>query len=388
MTTKTLAEKYKRFATPYYLYDEALLQKTLKKLNHEMLKDSRYVMHYAIKANANPIVLRHILAAGLGIDCVSGGEIEVACSMGFDPKTIVFSGVGKADWEIRLGLNKGIGCFNVESLPELDIINLIAAELGIKADICLRINPNVGAHTHANIVTGLSDNKFGIDMAHMFDVIESARDMTNINLIGLHFHIGSQILVMDDFIALCNRINELQDVLDTKGVSMKIINVGGGLGIDYNAPETNQIPNFKEYFEIFRKNIKLHEGQQLHFELGRAIVAQCGKLISQVLYVKDNTNKKFVILDAGMTELIRPALYGAHHKIVNISSDKPTETYDVVGPICESSDTFAVNMQLPHTQRGDIVAIMSAGAYGETMASAYNCRSLPKSYSVNDIMTN
>lgn len=386
MTKREQAERYKRFATPYYLYNEALLQQTLETLTCEMGKDPRYVMHYAIKANANPIVLRHIKAAGLGIDCVSGGEIEVACNMGFDPRKMVFAGVGKADWEIKLGLEKGIGCFNVESVPELDVINQIATEAGKKADICLRINPNVGAHTHANIVTGLSDNKFGIDMAHMFDVIEAANAMTGINLIGLHFHIGSQITEMDDFIALCDRINELQDMLDARGMSMKIINVGGGLGIDYEAPETNQVPDFKAFFEVYRKNLKLREGQELHFELGRAIVAQCGTLISQVLYVKDNTNKKFVILDAGMTELIRPALYDAHHKIVNLSSDGPTDTYDVVGPICESSDTFAINTQLPHTQRGDVIAIMSAGAYGETMASGYNCRSLPKSYSLNDIM--
>ena len=362
------------------------MQQTLEIMNDEMGKDPRYVMHYAIKANANPIVLRHIKTAGLGIDCVSGGEIEVACNMGFDPRKMVFAGVGKADWEIRLGLEKGIGCFNVESVPELDVINQIATETGKKADICLRINPNVGAHTHANIVTGLSDNKFGIDMAHMFDVIEAANAMGGINLIGLHFHIGSQITEMDDFIALCDRINELQDMLDARGMSMKIINVGGGLGIDYEAPETNQVPDFKAFFEVYRKNLKLREGQELHFELGRAIVAQCGTLISQVLYVKDNTNKKFVILDAGMTELIRPALYDAHHKIVNLSSDGPTDTYDVVGPICESSDTFAINTQLPHTKRGDVIAIMSAGAYGETMASGYNCRSLPKSYSLNDIM--
>lgn len=386
MIIKPQASQLGRFATPYYYYNEELLQQTIDSLKQEMSKDSRYVMHYAIKANANPVVLRHIQQAGFGIDCVSGGEIELACQAGFDPQQIVFAGVGKADWEIETGLKYGIGCFNVESVPELEVINQLAQQAHTTANVCLRINPNVGAHTHANIVTGLSDNKFGIDMAHMMHVIGLTQKMEHTQLIGLHFHIGSQIVEMDDFIALCNRINELQDGLDHQGIKLKIINVGGGLGIDYDNPDTHPLPDFKSFFAVYRQNLQLRDGQELHFELGRAIVAQCGSLITRVLYVKDNTNKKFAIIDGSMTELIRPALYGAHHKIRNLSSSKPAETYDVVGPVCESSDVFATDISLPQTQRGDIIAILSAGAYGETMASGYNQRPLPKSYTDNDIM--
>lgn len=386
MTQTLPANKLAARPTPYYIYDIGLLQQTIEQMQTEMGKDSRYHMHYAIKANANPCVLQPIKDAGMGIDCVSGGEIETAINAGFAPSAIYFAGVGKADWEINLGLERGIGCFNVESVPELEVISQLAQAAGKVANICLRINPNVGAHTHANIVTGLSENKFGIDMAHMDSVISLAQSLPGIHLIGLHFHIGSQILDMGDFIALCHRINELQDQLEARDVRLKVINVGGGLGIDYDSPMDNPIPDFAAFFATYRQHLNLREGQELHFELGRAIVAQCGTLITRVLYVKDNTDKKFVIVDAGMTELIRPALYEARHAIVNLSSNQATETYDVVGPICESSDVFATDIKLPLTTRGDIIAILSAGAYGETMASCYNQRPLPKSYTVADIM--
>lgn len=387
MTPKELFTKIKDIDTPYYYYDTELLSQTLDQLNKEAAKYDHYHVHYAIKANANPTVLALIKNAGLGVDCVSGGEIEAAVKAGFAPKSIMFAGVGKTDKEIATGLDNGIGCFNVESIPELEVINEIAQSKGKTADICLRINPNVGAHTHTNITTGLSENKFGIDLAHMIGVIEKAKVMKGINFVGLHFHIGSQILEMDDFAALSKKINEIQDLLDQHGIRIKIIDVGGGLGIDYQNPEAHPIPQFKEYFETYHKNLQLREGQELHFELGRAVVGQCGSLITKVLYVKDNTDKKFAIVDAGMTELIRPALYGAHHKIVNLTSDSAPETYDVVGPICESSDVFDTGIQLNATKRGDLLAILSAGAYGEVMASQYNCRALPTSYSDKDIMT-
>ncbi len=386
MTPKESVNRLKDINTPYYYYNTELLRQTLDALNKEVAKYENYHVHYAIKANANPIVLKPIREAGLGIDCVSGGEIDAAIKAGFAPGSIMFAGVGKTDEEIIKGLDCGIGCFNVESIPELEVINEIAMGKGKTADICLRINPNVGAHTHTNITTGLSENKFGIDMAHMLDVIKIAQSMEGINFCGLHFHIGSQILDMNDFVALSNRINEIQDLLCQNGIEIKIIDVGGGLGIDYDKPETHPVPQFKEYFEAYHNNLKLRPGQELHFELGRAIVAQCGSLITKVLYVKDNTDKKFVIVDAGMTELIRPALYGAHHKIVNLTSKEAAYTYDVVGPICESSDVFDTAIQLNKTQRGDLLAILSAGAYGETMASQYNCRALPQGYSDKDIM--
>lgn len=386
MRLRELVDKLNKKATPYYIYNTDLLRETLAVMNEEVSHYPNYHIHYAIKANANPIVLKPIKEAGLGVDCVSGGEIQAAIKAGFNPSTIMFAGVGKTDWEINLGLDAGICCFNVESIPELEVINQIALSKHKTAKICLRINPNVGAHTHVNITTGLSENKFGIDLAYMMDVITLARKMKGICFEGLHFHIGSQILDMSDFVALSLKINELQDLLAQHNINVKIIDVGGGFGIDYNNPEDNPIPNFKDFFEAYHKNLKLREGQKLHFELGRSIVGQCGDLITKVLYVKDNTDKKFVIADAGMTELIRPALYGAHHKIINLTSNLEADTYDVVGPICESSDVFDTGIKLNKTQRGDLLAILSAGAYGEAMASTYNCRPLPPSYSFEDIM--
>ena len=386
MTQTFPIEALKKKATPYYYYNIELLRQTLDAVKAEVSKHDNYFVHYAIKANANPVVLKPIMKAGLGIDCVSGGEITASLKAGFPADKIVFAGVGKADWKIEMGIDNNIFCFNVESIPELEVINEIAQRKGKVVNICLRINPNVGAHTHANITTGLSENKFGIDMAHMFDVIKMANEMSNVSFQGLHFHIGSQILEMDDFIALCHRVNELQDKLDAQGIKVKIINVGGGLGVDYDDPIGNPLPPLKEYFDVYNTHLKLRAGQELHFELGRAIVAQCGSLITKVLYMKDNTNKKFAIVDAGFTELIRPALYGAHHKIMNLTSNGPQDTYDVVGPICESSDTFDTDIKLNEVRRGDLIAMLSAGAYGEAMASCYNCRKLPKGYSSEDIM--
>ena len=378
-------DKFQEIQTPFYYYDTAVLRKTLKTINEEAGKHENFEVHYAVKANANPKVLNIICQAGLGADCVSGGEIQAATNAGFPASKIVYAGVGKSDWEINLGLEKGIFCFNVESIPELEVINELAEKLGKVAQVCFRINPNVGAHTHANITTGLAENKFGIAMEDMENVIEEAAQMKNIKFLGLHFHIGSQILDMGDFEALCNRINELQDQLESHHIIVKNINVGGGLGIDYNHPNRVPIPDFKAYFDTYAKFLKLREGQKLHFELGRAVVGQMGSLITKVLYVKQGTAKQFAIVDAGMTDLIRPALYQAYHKIENISSNEPEETYDVVGPICESSDVFAKAIDINKTHRGDLIALRSAGAYGEIMASQYNCRQLPKGYITEDL---
>ena len=378
-------DKFQEIQTPFYYYDTAVLRKTLKTINEEAGKHENFEVHYAVKANANPKVLNIICQAGLGADCVSGGEIQAATNAGFPASKIVYAGVGKSDWEINLGLEKGIFCFNVESIPELEVINELAEKQGKVAQVCFRINPNVGAHTHANITTGLAENKFGIAMEDMENVIEEAAQMKNIKFLGLHFHIGSQILDMGDFEALCNRINELQDQLESHHIIVKNINVGGGLGIDYNHPNRVPITDFKAYFDTYAKFLKLREGQKLHFELGRAVVGQMGSLITKVLYVKQGTAKQFAIVDAGMTDLIRPALYQAYHKIENISSNEPEETYDVVGPICESSDVFAKAIDINKTHRGDLIALRSAGAYGEIMASQYNCRQLPKGYITEDL---
>lgn len=367
-------EAFAERQTPFYYYDTALLRETLRALNDECRKHANFHVHYAIKANANAKVLGIVSEAGLGADCVSGGEVRTALEAGFPASKIVYAGVGKSDWEINLALDNDIFCFNVESLPELEIINELAAAKGREARVCLRINPNVGAHTHANITTGLAENKFGIAMNDMEAVIAAARSMKNVRFLGLHFHIGSQILDMGDFEALCNRINDLQNNLEKRQIRLEHINVGGGLGISYDHPNHLPIPDFKAYFDTFARKLRLREGQQLHFELGRAIVAQCGSLITRVLYVKQGAAKKFAIVDAGMNDLIRPALYNAFHRIENLSSDEPDDIYDVVGPVCESSDVFVKAYSLNACHRGDLLAIRSAGAYGEVMANEYNCR--------------
>lgn len=373
-------DKFQTMRTPFYYYDTALLRETLQAIKAEVGKHDGFIVHYAIKANANPKVLNIIRNAGIGADCVSGGEISAACNAGFPAAEIVYAGVGKSDWEINLGLDNDIFCFNVESAAELEVINELAEKKGKTAQVAFRINPDVEAHTHANITTGLAENKFGIAMNDMEAVIRRASELNNVKYIGLHFHIGSQILDMEDFVELCVRINELQNKLEEKGIRTEHINVGGGLGIDYHTPEKHPVPDFKAYFDTYAKHLQLRPGQKLHFELGRAIVAQCGSLITRTLYIKQGTAKQFAIVDAGMTDLIRPALYHAFHKIENISSDKPCKLYDVVGPICESSDVFAKQISLNKTERGDLIAIRSAGAYGEIMASGYNCRHLPEGY--------
>lgn len=373
-------DRFKSVETPFYYYDQNLLQATLDTITSEAGKYEGFKVHYAVKACVDQTVLGVINASGIGCDCVSGGEVERCLMSGFAPSKIVFAGVGKADWEINLALDANIACFNVESVPELEVIDELARAKGKVANIALRVNPNVDAHTHKYITTGLSENKFGISMEMLEDVVAKAKTLKNVNLIGLHFHIGSQLLEFEPFQMLCSRINDLQDKFEALGVQFKTINVGGGLGVDYVNPDENPIPDFATYFATYNKYLKLRPGQELHFELGRAVVAQCGSLISRVLYVKEGLNKKFVILDAGMSDLIRPALYQAHHNIENITaSTSETDTYDVVGPICESSDCFGTDEVLPKTKRGDLVALRTAGAYGQIMASNYNCRKIPAS---------
>lgn len=377
--------RFKEVHTPFYFYNTALLKETLQKIKKEISAHKNYIVHYAIKANANPKLLRLIAQAGFGADCVSGGEIQRALDTGFPASKIVFAGVGKSDWEINLGLDNDIFCFNVESEPELEVINELAKAKGKIASVAFRINPNIGAHTHANITTGLAENKFGIAMKDMEHIIQKAEQLCHIRVLGLHFHIGSQILEMDDFIALCQRINQLIEQLRQAHHQIEHINVGGGLGIDYEHPDKHPIPNFSSYFYTYAKYLNLSDGQQLHFELGRAVVGQCGSLVTRVLYVKQGATKQFIIVDAGMTDLIRPALYQAHHQIENLNSREILEKYDVVGPICESSDVFAKDILLHKTHRGDLIALHSAGAYGEIMASQYNCRALPQSYTSEEL---
>ena len=385
MMQKFPIDKFEKIETPFYYYDCDLLRDTLQAINNELKKYENFIVHYAVKANANAKVLNVIQQTGMGADCVSGGEIQRCLDCGFPADKIVYAGVGKADWEINLGLDHDIFCFNVESVAELEVINELAAKKGKTANVCFRINPDVGAHTHEKITTGLAENKFGIAMQDMLPTILAASKMSNIHFIGLHFHIGSQLLEMTDFRHLCSRINEIQDGLEQENITIKNINVGGGLGIDYDNPDNHPIPDFKSYFYTFARYLKLREGQKLHFELGRAVVGQMGSLITRTLYVKQGTAKQFAIVDAGMTDLIRPALYQASHKIENLSSDGALHAYDVVGPICESSDVFAKGIELNTVHRGDLIAMRSAGAYGEIMASQYNCRKLPVGYTSDEL---
>ncbi|MFA7492921.1 MAG: diaminopimelate decarboxylase [Proteiniphilum sp.] len=372
-------EKFKQLNTPFYYYDIELLRATLETIKKETGKKPFHV-HYAVKANANPRILREIASFGFGADCVSGNEILAALECGFTPDKIVFAGVGKSDREILIGLDNDIFCFNVESIPELEVLNILAGTKGKMARVAFRINPNIDAHTHKYITTGLTENKFGINEQDLPRILEVMRGSSNLQLTGIHFHIGSQITDLKSFEDLCVKVKELQEWFHTQGVKLPIINVGGGLGINYQHPNHIPMADFESYFRLFEKNLPLQSNQELHFELGRAVVAPCGSLISRALFVKKGIQKKFLILDAGMTDLIRPALYQAFHHIENITSEKEPALYDVVGPICESSDLFAEQIMLNESARGDLIAIRSAGAYGEVMASRYNCRDLPLSY--------
>jgi diaminopimelate decarboxylase len=382
MINNNTIEKFSRIETPFYYYDLDVLRSTLEVVKKES-DNSGYKIHYAVKANSNPRILKIISSYGLGADCVSFNEIRAAIVAGFNPSEIVFAGVGKTDKDINAALKAGIFCFNCESIPEIEVIDQLAAIQNKTAQIALRINPYIEAHTHKYITTGIEESKFGINTWELDDVIKRLSDFKNIRLIGMHFHIGSQITRMSVFKSLCARINELQVWFSSRNINLEIINVGGGLGIDYENPEIN--PDFQEYFSLLNEFIDLLPGQELHIEPGRSITGQCGSLISRVLFIKNGSNTMFSIIDAGMTDLIRPALYQAHHKIENLTSTGNIYRYDVVGPVCESADTFAKYIELPETSRGDIIAIRSAGAYGEVMASRYNLRDLPRAVFSDEI---
>lgn len=379
MVTFKDIKKIGRNRTPFYYYDMELLESTLK-LFRELLDEYGYTGHFALKSNDRKRILETVRKYGLGADCVSGDEVSLALNCGFPSDSIVFAGVGKSDREIVTALKSGIFCFNCESIPELEVIDSLASKLRVTANVALRINPEVDAHTLSNISTGRKEDKFGISLASIDKAIDKVKYAKNLKLIGLHFHIGSQIEDMEVFATLCRRINEIQVRLSGRGITVSDINVGGGLGVDYRNPDSNPIPPFREYFETIRRNLVLQPGQKVHLEPGRSIVAQCGSLISRVLYVKEGENRNFLILDAGMNDLIRPALYGSYHKIENLTSKGNCERYDVVGPVCESSDCWGKGRILPRSSRGDLMAIRSAGAYGQVMAMRYNARPLAKEY--------
>ncbi len=379
MFNQNLISKFNSIKTPFYYYDTAVLNSTLKAVKTESDKYN-FIVHYALKANANNELLNIIKSYNIGADCVSGNEVKKAVECKFSSEHIVFAGVGKSDDEINYALDQNIFCFNCESLQEIEVINELAKAKNKTASIALRINPNVNANTHKYITTGLEENKFGINLWELEHVVMQLKNLNNIQLIGLHFHIGSQITDLSSFKSLCLKVNEIQSWFVSHKITIENINVGGGLGVDYHNPDENQVADFAAYFKLFNDFLELRPNQKVHFELGRAIIAQCGTLISKVLYIKNGVNTNFAILDAGMTELMRPALYQAYHKIENISASniqQPTsnnQKYDVVGPICESSDCFGKAVNLPETKRGDLIALRTAGAYGEVMSSAYNLR--------------
>lgn len=382
MINKTYLKKFREIETPFYFYDLDLLRSTLQTVKKES-ENSGYIVHYAMKANPNPRLLKIIASYGFGADCVSWNEIEAAIEAGFKPSGIVFAGVGKTDKEINAALRENIFCFNCESVPEIEVINELAAKQNKVAVIALRINPLIEAHTHKYITTGIEESKFGINTWEIEDVVKKLTTLKNVKLTGIHFHVGSQITKMSVFKSLSTRINELQEWFTSRNIELKVINVGGGLGIDYEDPEKS--PDFPEYFSLLSDFVRILPGQKLHLEPGRSIIGQCGSLISRVIFVKNASKTVFAIIDAGMNDLIRPALYQAHHKIENLSSSGNIYRYDVVGPICESSDTFAKFIELPETKRGDLIAIHSAGAYGEAMASRYNMRDLAKAVFSDDL---
>lgn len=381
MNTESLDAALNTVRTPFYWYDLSLFAATIKACN-ESSSPYGFHVHYALKANFNDPILDLIAASGMGADCVSGNEVRKAVERGFASEKIVFAGVGKSDWEMEEALDLDIFAFNCESVEELQVLNELAASKNKMARVAIRINPNVNANTHHYITTGLNENKFGVNTADLDQVISVLRVSKNLSFLGLHFHIGSQITDMEVFKSLCIRVNELTAWFEARNFPVHVLNVGGGLGIDYHEPQKNTIPDFKTYFAIFHKHLEIKPLQQVHFELGRSLVAQCGNLISKVLYIKKGISTNFAIIDAGMTELIRPALYQAWHDIANLtakvgkaeSATAAREVYDIVGPICESSDLFRKAVELPETRRGDLLIIRSAGAYGQVMSSGYNLR--------------
>lgn len=380
-------DRFEKIATPFYFYDMDLLRRTVDQV-HDLAQKHNLRVHYAVKANSNEKILREISAKGFGADCVSGNEVLHAHECGFPADRIVYAGVGKSDKEICNAMRLGIEAFNCESLQEIFVINEMAREYGMVANVSVRINPDIDAHTHKYVTTGLYENKFGISQ-HEFDkLIELIGKSRNINFIGLHFHIGSQITRVAEVFALeCRRVNELVAYFERNGLEIKNINLGGGLGVDYDDPDGNPIPDFQTWFSTIDREIVRRPNQTVHVEPGRSIVAQCGTLISRVMFVKSGETKNFLIMDAGMNDLIRPALYGAYHRIENLSATMrpffPShQAYDIVGPVCESSDVWGAGRLLPLSVRGDLMAIRSTGAYGQVMASRYNMKDLaPAVYS-------
>jgi diaminopimelate decarboxylase len=362
-----------RVGTPFYCYSRATLERHYKVFAAALPEDS--LVAFSVKANGNLAVLKTLALLGAGADVVSGGELAKALAAGIPAERIVFSGVGKTKEEMHQALGAGIYQFNVESEPELLALDEVARELNMRAPITLRINPDVDARTHAKITTGTAETKFGIPFAHAREAYARAASLKNVEIVGIDVHIGSQLTDLEPFAAAFEKVAELARTLRADGHSITRLDLGGGLGVPY---ENNNMPppDPAAYGRMVAK-VTGALSCRLVFEPGRLIAANAGVLVAKVLYVKQGDAKTFLILDAGMNDLIRPAMYDAHHEIVAVEEPGPGAeriAYDVVGPVCETSDLFAAGRQLPELKSGDLVAILSAGAYGATMASAYNAR--------------
>ena len=377
MLSRQVADKLAKYETPFYLYDIGLLNQTLESLMSIASKYG-YKIHYAIKANYDARLLQIIRKYGVGIDCASGNEARCAIEAGFDPKSIVYAGVGKRDKEIRYAIEQNILAINCESIEEINLVDELAAQMGKVVNIALRVNPDIDPKTNHCIDTGQADSKFGISYEEILSSVEHIRSLKHIDVIGMHIHIGSQIRELHVFENMCNKVNVIVDNLTKLGFEIEFVDVGGGLGINYDMPENEPIPNFASVFAIIKQHLKVGN-REVHFEFGRSIIGQCGELITKVLYNKTTaTGRRLVIVDGSMTELIRPALYGSYHNIENITSEAEQRLkYTIVGTACESTDVFDENVSLPLTKRGDLLTIKSAGAYGMSMASRYNQHDLP-----------
>lgn len=378
-----VAEIAAAVGTPFYVYSTATLLRHFK-LFDDALEGMDHLVCYAMKAASNQAILKTLGDAGAGMDVVSGGEYMRAKAAGVTGDRIVFSGVGKTADEIRLALTGGIRQFNVESEPEMQVLNAVALELGVVAPITIRVNPDVDAKTHAKIATGKSENKFGIPISRAHEVYAMAGAMKGLDVIGIDVHIGSQLTDLAPFEAAYNKVAELTEELRAQGHNIKRLDLGGGLGIPYE--RSNEAPPLPSDYGALVKRTLGHLGCEIEIEPGRLIAGNAGLMVSEVIYVKEGEDREFLIIDGAMNDLIRPAMYDAHHDIVPVvepAAGIEMAKYDVVGPVCESGDTFAKHREMAPMKSGDLVAFRSAGAYGAVMASEYNSRPLIPEVLVN-----
>ncbi|MEK6563947.1 MAG: diaminopimelate decarboxylase [Candidatus Omnitrophota bacterium] len=371
-----IADIARKASTPFYLYSYNTLLGHFRKLE-KAFSALKPLICYSMKANSNLAILRALVKAGSGLDIVSGGELYKALLVGCDPKKIVYASVGKTEEEIRQAIAKQILFFNVESLSELELINRLACDLGVNASVALRINPDVEPKTHSYITTGKLTNKFGIDLDSAYDIFKNRAEFVHLKFSGLHMHIGSQIIDGAPYILAIKKIIGFIKKLKKEAIDIQYLNIGGGLGIIYS----NEKPQTAEEFAGKILPLLKSTGLKIILEPGRFIAGPSGILVTKILYIKKTPLKNFIIVDAGMNDLIRPSLYGAHHDILSLrkaeSGKRKAEKFDVVGPICESGDFLAKDRQMPELNEGDYLALMSAGSYGFSMASNYNCRLKP-----------